>query len=102
MRKATLALVVLAAIGTLAATTAGGRPKANATGSVFLPNPVQSTGDESLTDQKDSDAAVPASAYYTVPLTNLDGSGYLHGDFATVVSETGNPAHSATGTFTYT
>jgi hypothetical protein len=32
---------------------------------VFVPNPVQSSGDESLTDQKDSDAAVPASAYYT-------------------------------------
>jgi zinc metalloprotease ZmpB len=102
MRKAILALVVPAAILTLAATTAGGRTQANATGSVFMPNPVQSTGDESLTDQKDSDAAVPASAYYTVPLTNLDGSGYLHGDFATVVSETGNPAYSATGTFTYT
>ena len=28
-----------------------------------------------MTDQKDSDAAVPASVYYTVPLTHLDGSG---------------------------
>ena len=43
------------------------------TARVFVPNPVQSLGDESLTDQKDSDAAVPAAAYHTVTLTNLDG-----------------------------
>ena len=72
------------------------------TGSVFVPNPVQSLGDESLTDQKDSDAAVPAAAYHTVTLTNLDGSGYLRGDWANVVSETGNPAYSPTNTFVYT
>ena len=67
-----------------------------------MPNPVQSLGDESLTDQKDSDAAVPAAAYYAVPLTNLDGSGFLHGDYATIYSETGNPAFSPTNTFAYT
>ena len=72
------------------------------TGSVFVSNPVQSLGDESLTDQKDSDAAVPASAYYNVTLTNLDGSGFLSGDYATVLSETGNPAYSPTNTFKYT
>jgi hypothetical protein len=93
-------LAVAAIVGMLAATAGGKAP--SATGTVFVPNPVQSTGSESLTDQKDSDAAVPASAYYTVPLTNLDGSGYLHGDYATVYSETGNPAYSATGTFSYT
>jgi hypothetical protein len=69
---------------------------------VFVPNPVQSLGDESLTDQKDSDAAVPAAAYHTVKLTNLDGSGYLRGDWANVASETGNPAYSPTNTFVYT
>ena len=42
------------------------------TAQVFVPNPVQSLGAESLTDQKDSDAAVPAAAYYRVTLTNLD------------------------------
>jgi hypothetical protein len=72
------------------------------TGSVFVPNPVQSLGDESLTDQKDSDAAVPAAAYHTVKLTNLDGSGYLRGDWANVVNETGNPAYSPNNTFVYT
>ena len=49
---------------------------------VFVPNPVQSLGDESLTDQKDSDAAVPAAAYHAVQLTNLDGSGFLRGPSA--------------------
>jgi hypothetical protein len=72
------------------------------TASVFVPNPVQSLGDEGLTDQKDADSAVPAAAYHTVTLTNLDGSGYLRGDWANVVSETGNPAYSPTNTFTYT
>ena len=86
---------------TAIAASAGSKAPA-ATGSVFVPNPVQSTGDESLTDQKDSDAAVPASAYSTVPLTNLDGSGYLNGDYATVKSSTGKPVYSATGNFAYT
>jgi hypothetical protein len=71
-------------------------------GSVFVPNPVQSLGDESLTDQKDADVAVPAAAYHRVTLTNLDGSGFLHGDYATVYSETGNPAYSPTNSFLYT
>jgi len=71
-------------------------------GSVFVSNPVQSLGDESLTDQKDSDAAVPAAAYHDVTLTHLDGSGFLNGDYATVYSETGNPAYSPTNTFRYT
>src|SRR5262249_52782718 len=57
---------------------------------------------ESLTDEKDSDAAVPAAAYHDVTLTNLDGSGYLRGDYVTVISETGNPAYSPTNTFRYT
>ena len=58
--------------------------------------------DESSTDQKDSDAAVPAAAYHDVTLTNLDGSGYLRGDYANIVSETGKPAFSPTNTFRYT
>jgi hypothetical protein len=71
-------------------------------GSVFVSNPVQSLGDESLTDQKDADAAVPAAAYHDVTLTHLDGSGFLSGDYATVASETGNPAYSPSNTFRYT
>jgi hypothetical protein len=93
-----LALVLVSSI------SAAKPPAVSTTGTakVFVPNPVQSSGNESLTDQKDSDAAVPASAYFTVTLTNLDGSGYLRGDWANIVSETGNPAYSPTNTFVYT
>ncbi|GAA5514552.1 hypothetical protein Dcar01_03308 [Deinococcus carri] len=63
---------------------------------VFLPNPVQTTG-----DQKDSAAAVPPSAYFPVVLTNLDGSGYLSGDYAKVISETGTPVYGS-GPFNFT
>ncbi len=98
---ALLALAVVPATGVASAAKPGPGTGTGA-GSVFVPNPVQSLGNESLTDQKDADAAVPAAAYHEVTLTNLDGSGFLHGDFATVVSETGNPAYSPTNTFRYT
>src|SRR4051812_17353806 len=92
---------VVTAVGTTA--TAAAPPGASTgTGSVFVSNPVQSLGDESLTDQKDADAAAPTAAYHDVRLTNLDGTGRLSGDFAVVESETGNPAVSATNTFRYT
>jgi zinc metalloprotease ZmpB len=91
--------IAVAAVATAAKIGPG---TSSGTGSVFLSNPVQSLGDQSLTDQKDSDAAVPAAAYYSVTLTNLDGSGFLRGDYANVVSETGNPAFSPTNTFAYT
>jgi hypothetical protein len=100
-----LVSVSVAGIVTAAGTTATAAPppvRSTGTGSVFVSNPVQSLGDESLTDQKDSDAAVPRAAYHAVTLTNLDGTGRLSGDFATVVSETGNPAVSPTNTFRYT
>jgi zinc metalloprotease ZmpB len=97
---ATAALVTASATSAAAAST--GPAGSTGTGTVFVPNPVQSLGDESLTDQKDADAAVPAAAYHEVTLTNLDGSGTLSGDYATVVSETGKPARSPTNTFRYT
>jgi hypothetical protein len=88
-------------VGAAAAGKSVGGPSSGIA-SVFVPNPVQSLGDESLTDQKDSDAAVPTAAYHTVTLTNLDGSGYLRGDYANVYSTTGSLAFSPTNTFTYT
>lgn len=99
MRKLFLPLAVVAILlvpATSATAAKSGSGSSTGTGSVFVPNPVQSLGDESLTDQKDADAAVPAAAYHDVTLTNLDGSGFLRGDFANVVSETGNPAFSPT------
>jgi zinc metalloprotease ZmpB len=105
MRLGILVTVVAALTVTVAAVATAakiGPGTSTGTGSVFVSNPVQSLGDESLTDQKDSDAAVPAAAYHTVTLTNLDGSGFLRGDYANVYSSTGNLAFSPTNTFAYT
>jgi zinc metalloprotease ZmpB len=77
------------------------------TARAFVPNPVADLGvgtfafRESLTDQKDADYAALQPAYHRVTLTNLDGSGFLRGDYANIVSETGNPAYSPTNTFDY-
>ena len=78
-----------------------GSGSAVGTGRVFEVNPVQSTGIQSLTDQKDSADAVPFSAYDTVQLRNLDGSGRLDGRWVNVRSSTGPEAYSATNTFLY-
>jgi zinc metalloprotease ZmpB len=106
MRRSVLIGVLVLALGAAVAAVATaakiGPGTSTGSGSVFVPNPVQSLGDESLTDQKDSDAAVPAAAYHTVQLTNLDGSGFLRGDYANVYSSTGNLAFSPTNTFFYT
>ncbi len=71
------------------------------TGRVFFPNPVAYLQDQSLTDKKDADYPALQPAYVTVALTNLDGSGYLRGDWANVISETGDAAFSTTNTFSY-
>jgi zinc metalloprotease ZmpB len=103
--KVVFSTVVLVAVVVFAAVAGAGKDgNGSSLGSaqVFLPNPVQSLGDESLTDQKDSDAAVPGAAYHAVALTHLDGSGFLRGDYANVYSSTGNLAFSPTNTFAYT
>ena len=104
MRSGILALGTALVVGLILTTVAAARPGSRSTGvgSVFVSNPVQSLGDESLTDQKDSDAAVPAAAYYNVQLTHLDGSGYLRGDYADVYSSTGRLAFSPSNRFVYT
>jgi zinc metalloprotease ZmpB len=71
------------------------------TGRVFFPNPVASLQDQTLTDQKDADYPALQPAYRTVTLTNLDGSGYLRGDWANIRAETGPAAYSTTNTFVY-
>jgi zinc metalloprotease ZmpB len=80
----------------------GGPGISTGTGQVFFPNPVASLQDQSLTDQKDAHYPALQPAYKIVTLTNLDGSGYLQGDWANIRSETGNPAFSSTNTFIYT
>ncbi|HEY3716712.1 MAG TPA: M36 family metallopeptidase [Jatrophihabitantaceae bacterium] len=95
-----LALAITAAVPAADAVPAA--PAATPLGQVFMVNPVQSSGDESLVDAKDSDAAVPASEYVTVPLRNLDGSGHLSGKYVIVRSSTGKLAEASAGRFVYT
>jgi hypothetical protein len=97
-----VALALLALFTSSAVAGKSGPGTSTGSGQVFLPNPVAFLGDQSLTDQRDADYAALQPAYRTVTLTNLDGSGYLRGDWANVLSETGNPAFSATNTFIYT
>jgi zinc metalloprotease ZmpB len=84
-RLPTLALIAVfamaAALNVTAAKPAGGD---TAAGTAFLPNPVADLQDQSLTDRKDADYASLAPAYHRVTLTNLDGSGYLRGDWAVI------------------
>lgn len=95
-----LGLVGLA-LATPAQAAKPGNGQSTGTGAVFMVNPVQSSGDQSLTDQKDSATAVPADQYRNVTLRNLDGSGRLVGSWANVRSSTGDEAYSPTNTFVY-
>ena len=103
MRLRRVAVTVAAAssmlIALVSAATAVARG-GTAQGRVFAPNPVVTLQNENLTDQKDADYAALQPAYKIVTLTNLDGSGYLHGDYA-YVTGTKNDAYSATGQFLY-
>jgi zinc metalloprotease ZmpB len=95
-----LAGMLLVAAGAAVADKPGPGTSAG-TGSVFVSNPVEDLGDQSLRDEKDSAAAVPAAAYHTVALNDLDGTGFLRGRWAEIVSETGSPAYSPTNSFFY-
>jgi len=75
--------------------------KSTGIGRVFFPNPVATLQNQNLTDQKDENYAALQPAYRFVSLTNLDGSGYLHGDWANVKSSTGPLAYSSDNNFSY-
>ena len=95
--------LVLLALFTSGVSAGNSGPGASTgSGQVFLPNPVADLGDQSLTDQKDANYPALQDAYHIVDLTNLDGSGYLRGDWVNVLNETGNPAFSSDNTFIYT
>lgn len=96
-RLVPLAVASVLALPLLAAPPAGATPPVTAT--VFFPNPVTQTGDESLTDQKDADYAALQPAYHQVALSALDGSGFLRGSWVAVKSETGKAAHAVDGAF---
>jgi zinc metalloprotease ZmpB len=100
MVAAGLAIAILL-ITTAAFAAKPGPGTSTGTASVFVSNPVEDLNNQSLRDQKDSAAAVPAAAYHTVTLTDLDGSGFLRGRWAEIIGETGNPAYSPTNTFFY-
>ncbi|MFJ8961186.1 M36 family metallopeptidase [Lentzea sp. NPDC102401] len=75
---------------------------ANGTGKVFSPNPVVSQQNQNLKDANDADSAVPAAAYKSVTLSDLDGSGYLKGSYATITGAKGKLAYNKTNKFEYT
>jgi hypothetical protein len=72
----------------------------NGSGRVFLVNAVVSTHDNTLTDQGDSAAAVPDSAYAVVTLQGLVGNGFLDGQFASS-GKTKKRAFSAANSFLF-
>jgi hypothetical protein len=96
-----LVAMLALAVTTSALATKPGSNSSTGTGRVFLPNPVADLQNESLTDQKDADYAELQPAYHVVTLTNLDGSGYLRGDWANIRAETGPAAYSTDNEFLY-
>ena len=101
VRACVLAFVVVAMLAPAAGATKPGPGSTFGEGRVFFPNPVATLQDQTLTDRKDADYAALQPAYRIVTLTNLDGSGYLRGDWANITSETGDPAYSPDNTFLY-
>ena len=62
---------------------------ATGTGSVFIPNPVQTSGDHGMQDQNDSNSAVPSSEYFTVDLLDVATTGYLDGPYCSTSPTSG-------------
>jgi hypothetical protein len=105
MRRARTVLVIVPVlIALLAGTALAAKPgpgTSTGTGRVFFPNPVAQLQDQGLTDQDDADYVALQPAYVQAALTNLDGSGYLSGDWANIRGSTGPLAYSASNTFLY-
>src|SRR5512139_3692756 len=100
-RATSAAILLVVVMSSSALAGSAGPGTSTGTGRVFFPNPVAYLQDQSLTDQKDADYAALQPAYVMVTLTNLDGSGYLRGDWANIRNETGAPAYSPDNTFLY-
>ncbi len=94
-RRAAVALLAATMAAVVPVAASAKQPAGCTTGSalVFFPNPVVSSGNQDLTDQKDRDYAALNDERVAVTLTGLDGSGYLRGDWVVVKSETGEPAY---------
>jgi hypothetical protein len=103
--RALISLVALAILAMAPATTSaapfnGGGVTASAL--VFFPNPVVTSGNLALTDEKDADYPALNDERVRVLLTNLDGSGNLCGAWACVVNSTKSGAFETDGTYDYT
>jgi len=95
-----VSLLILAPPAALAKQPAGDGSTASAW--IFAPNPVASSGNQDLLDNKDADYQALNDELAEVLLTNLDGSGYLVGDWANVRSSTGPLAFETDESFLYT
>ena len=103
LRRVSVALLALA-LAAIAPAASAKQPSGCTSGTalVFFPNPVVTSGDTTLTDRKDRDYAALNDERVEVPLTGLDGSGYLRGTWATVRSATGDEAYETDCTYNYT
>jgi Zn-dependent metalloprotease len=72
--------------------------KVNGTGKVFQPNPVATSGNNTLKDNANADSTALSGQLKTVTLQGLDGTGYLKGQY---VSATQKKANTLSSTFTY-
>jgi hypothetical protein len=97
---AAVTILVAAPTAVLARKPATSGPTADAW--VFAPNPVVTSGNQGLLDNKDADSAALTAELKPVVLTNLDGSGYLRGAWANVLSSTGPLAFETDASFLYT
>lgn len=72
------------------------------TANVYDPNPIAQSGDLTLTDNNGATSPALDDLRITVPLANLDGSGFLKGLYVDARTKvTANRASSATNTFEY-
>ena len=89
-----LAMVLVVAPAASAAPPVASAPSAPLVGSssasavgegrLFVPNAIVSMRDDTITDRKDADYPKIQPAYSVQALTDLDGSGYLRGDYVDV------------------
>jgi hypothetical protein len=106
LRRSFVPPLLLAALLAFAPGSASAHPTTTApaatTGQarLFVPNAIVALRDDTITDRKDADYPKLQPAYSIHALTNLDGSGYLRGDFADVRGTKGR-AYSADNSFLF-
>jgi len=104
-RLLTAGLAAATTVALIAAPTNATKPgsgSSTGTGQIFMVNPVQSSGNQNLSDAKDANTPELAAEYTRARLRNLDGTGTLSGKWVNVRTSTGKPAYSPTNTFVYT